>query len=185
MAGGIARKGPIHGSGVPIEAYRSDARALSPSDFEDLHGNAFLLCTAAELREPTGPAVTEVNLEVFDEPASERTSSLSLLAYPVTRSQRSVGHLVTVGRTSNNDVVIPDLSVSRFHAFLKRGENGRFQIQDAKSTNGSTVNGSSVPAQGLGPPVDLKRGDNVRLGQVELTFLDATGLQDFVNAQAG
>jgi hypothetical protein len=177
------QKEPRHGSGLPFEAFRADARRLPPSDFEECHGSGFLLLTAAELNEPAGPASTEVHLVGVDEPASERTASLSLLAYPLRRTGRSAGHLVTVGRTSNNDVVIPDLSVSRFHAFVKPVGDGRFQIQDANSTNGTTVNGTSVPAQGHGLAVDLKSGDNVRLGQVELTFLSAQALREFVLAR--
>jgi hypothetical protein len=173
----------MHGSGLPFGAFREDARRLSLADFEQCHGSGFLLLTAAELSEPPGPASTEVHLVGIDEPASDRTASLSLLAYPLLRTERSAGHLVTVGRTSNNDVVIPDLSVSRFHAFLKPVAEGRFQIQDANSTNGTTVNSTSVPAQGHGLGVDLKSGDNVRLGQVELTFLSAQALRDFVLAR--
>jgi hypothetical protein len=170
------------GSGVPLEEYREDASRLSPTDFEECHGSAFLLLTAAELNEPSGPASTEVNLVGVDEPASERTASLSLLIYPLRRTERSAGHLVTLGRTSNNDVVIPDLSVSRFHAFVKPLGSEHFQIQDANSTNGSSVNGTPVLGQGNGPAADLKSGDNVRLGQVELTFLSAQALRDFVLA---
>ena len=80
----------------------------------------------------------------------------------------------------NNDVVIPDPSVSRMHALVKRGECGVFLMLDAGSSNGTTVNGISVLARGHGPPSELKPGDNVRLGRVESTFLDARSLQDFV-----
>jgi hypothetical protein len=173
------------GTGVPFEVFRADARSLSPADFEERHGDAFLVLSAAELNVPTGPATTEVHLAFDDEEGSACTANLELLAYPVQRTERSAGHLVTLGRTSNNDVVIPDLSVSRFHAFVKPDGNGHFQIQDATSTNGTTVNGTSVPAQGHGPAVDIKSGDNVRLGQVELTFLDAEALREFVLAHDG
>jgi pSer/pThr/pTyr-binding forkhead associated (FHA) protein len=93
-----------------------------------------------------------------------------------------VGHLITLGRTANNDVVVPDVSVSRFHAFVKAQEGGPMQIQDAKSTNGTTVNGSSIPAQGHGPAVDLKSGDSIRIGQVEFTFVDAAAMREFALA---
>lgn len=170
-----------HGTGVILDRFRDDARNLSPSDFEERHGAGFLLLTATPLQVPPGPAMTEVRLD-DDGPGSECTANVSLLAYPLVRSQRSAGHLITVGRTSNNDVVIPDLSVSRFHAFLKLGPNGGFQLQDASSTNGTTVNGNSVPAQGHGAAVDLKSGDSLRVGQVEFTFLSAPALQDFARA---
>ena len=50
-------------------------------------------------------------------------------------------------------------------------------MQDAGSTNGTTVNGHAVPRQGHGPPTELSSGDDVRLGQVELTFLDSDALR--------
>ena len=180
MSDSESRKKGRPGSGLTFESFRADARDLSLADFEERYGSAFF--TAAELRGPTGPAMTEVTLDRLDEPGSEHTACVSLLAYPLLRTGRSVGHLITVGRTSNNDVVIPDVSVSRFHAFVKPPDDGRFQIQDASSKNGTTVNGTSVPAQGHGPAVDLKSGDNVRLGQVELTFLSAEALREFVLA---
>ncbi len=182
MSDSESHKKERRAGGLMLESFRADARDLSPADFEERHGSAFLLLTAAELREPTGPAKTEVALDGVDERGSEPTACLSLLVYPLLRSGRSVGHLITVGRTSNNDVVIPDVSVSRFHAFVKPPGDGHFQIQDANSMNGTTVNGTSVPAQGHGPAVDLKSGDNVRLGHVELTFLSAEALREFVLA---
>ena len=159
---------------------RSDARILSPPDFEARHGSAFLLLTAADLATPSGPATTEVRLLMDgEEVPADSTASLSLVAFPVKRTGRSVGHLVTVGRASNNDVAIPDLSISRFHAFLKSRADGGWQLQDAGSTNGTTVNGRAVPQQGHGAPVELSAGDDVRLGQVGLTFLPAEQLRAF------
>jgi pSer/pThr/pTyr-binding forkhead associated (FHA) protein len=107
---------------------------------------------------------------------SAHTGSLSTLVFPV----RSAVHIVTVGRAAGNDVVIPDPSVSRTHALLKPDENGVFLMLDASSSNGTTVNGISVLARGHGPPSELKPGDNVRLGRVEFTFVDARSLHEFV-----
>jgi len=169
----------MHGTGIPIRSLREDARSLSTAEFEDRHGSGFLLLSAADLHQPTGPMSTEVNIVGIDAPA-ERTASLSLVAYSLRRTERSVGHLVTIGRTGNNDVVVNDISISRFHAFAKQGPEGKIYIQDANSTNGTGVNGIPVCSQGHGPASDLKSGDNVRLGQVEFTFLDAKALQSFV-----
>jgi hypothetical protein len=177
---GTAPSQSVRGSGVPISDLRPDARILAPAEFEARHGAAFLLLTAADLATPSGPATTEVRLLVDgEESPADSTASLSLVAFPVRRTGRSVGHLITVGRASNNDVAIPDLSISRFHAFLKPRTDGGFQLQDAGSTNGSTVNGRAVPQQGHGAPVDLAAGDTVRLGQVELTFLPSEQLRAF------
>ena len=74
---------------------------------------------------------------------------------------------------------MPDVSISRFHAFVKEGGNGGWVMQDAGSTNGTTVNGQSVARQGHGPAAELSSGDDVRLGQLDLTFLDVEALLSF------
>ena len=172
------------GTGIRLRELSPDARELSKADFEERHGSGFLLRSAAENERPTDPAATQVAV-LFDPqrtPEPGESATLSLLAYPLLRSSRSVAPLITIGRTPNNDVVIPDLSVSRFHAFLKAPGDCGFQLQDAGSVNGTAVNSDPVSPQGSGPPVELKSGDNVRLGRVEMTFLDAPALREFVRA---
>jgi len=167
------------GSGVPIRELREAARGLPRAEFEERHGSAFLLLSAADLSTPR-PTITEVRLDDDGVPRrAESTASLSLVVYALRRSGRSASHLITLGRADDNDVVVPDVSISRFHAFVKQGANGRWLMQDAGSTNGTTVNGHSVPRQGNGPPAELCAGDDVRLGQVELTFLDSEALVSF------
>jgi hypothetical protein len=166
------------GSGVPIRELRGDAKALAREEFEERHGRAFLLLSAVELTAGR-PSITEVRLDGDSKARAESTASLSLVVFAVRRSDQSASHLITVGRAPDNDVVVPDVSISRFHAFLKEGGAGYWVMQDAGSTNGTTVNGHSVPRQGHGPPVELSSGDDVRLGQVELTFLDGEALVSF------
>ena len=47
------------------------------------------------------------------------------------------------------------------------------------TVNGTTVNGQAVPRQGHGPACELSSGADVRLGQVDLTFLDSAALVSF------
>lgn len=162
----------------PIEAFVADAQRLSAPEFEERHGSAFLLLTASALTRPECGAPTRVELSDAPDRGDERTAGVSVVVFPVRRGAGAAAHLVTIGRATNNDLVIPDLSVSRFHAFLKR-ENGSLRLQDAGSTNGTLVNASAVPTRGTGPPVALKPGDSVRLGQVDFTFLDAGSLRRF------
>ena len=166
------------GSGVPIRDLRADAKALARDEFEERHGRAFLVLSAAELT-AARPTITEVRLDDDCHARVESTASLSLIVFEVRRNGRSASHLITLGRAPDNDVVVPDVSVSRFHAFVKEGGTRHWLMQDAGSTNGTTVNGHSVPRQGNGPPTELTSGDDVRLGQVELTFLDSEALVSF------
>jgi hypothetical protein len=170
------------GSGAPIERFREDVAGLSPADFEERHGSAFLLLSAAGMRQVKSVTSTELFLlEEEKDEVLEPTAGLSVLVFPVRPASRSHTHLVTVGRTSKNDVSIPDISVSRFHAFFKRGPGGELQLHDTGSTNGTTVNSLSVCTKEAGPPTNLTTGDNVRFGQIEMTFLEAEALRSFVS----
>jgi hypothetical protein len=165
------------GTGLPLEDLEDAARALSVDAFQQRYGRGFLLVTAARVDGRRGETTTHLLLD--DDPAG-RTADLGHCVYPLRPQPGSPGQLVTLGRESRHDVVIPDASVSRFHAFAKLADDGRFLLQDAGSTNGTSVNGASVPGRGAGPPTPLGPGDTVRLGQIEFTFTDAAGLRSFV-----
>jgi hypothetical protein len=166
------------GSALLLEALAGDARAMAPDAFAQKHGNAFLLFTAKRLDGPESTNSTKLLLDGDDEPAG-RTANLAVVVFPLRPKDAAKGSMVTLGRESRQDVVIPDMSVSRFHAFAKPGPDGALLLQDAGSTNGTTVNGESVLTASAGPARRLKPGDNVRLGHVELTFTDARALRDF------
>jgi hypothetical protein len=169
------------GSAIPIESLAADARSLAPDAFAARHGNGFLLFTAKRLDGPESTNSTKLMLDDGgdDEARDGRTAGLAVVVYPMRSRDPAKGPIVTLGRESKQDVVIPDMSVSRFHAFAKPGPDGAFLLQDAGSTNGTTVNGQSVLSTGAGPPRRLAPGDNVRLGHIELTFTDARALREF------
>jgi ABC-type multidrug transport system ATPase subunit len=52
--------------------------------------------------------------------------------------------LLRIGRAQDNQVVIADLSVSRYHAELRRNPRGGYTIVDLGSHNGTFVNGQRV-----------------------------------------
>jgi FHA domain/ABC-2 type transporter len=70
--------------------------------------------------------------------------------------------LVRIGRTADNDIVLDDPRVSSYHARLIVSE-GRTQIEDAGSSNGTTVNAPDNPAR---KAIDLTEADTVYLGSM-------------------
>jgi ABC-type multidrug transport system ATPase subunit/ABC-type multidrug transport system permease subunit len=70
---------------------------------------------------------------------------------------------VTIGRSSDNDIVIQDVLASRHHAFLTETPLGT-EIRDAHSVNGTFVNGVRVGS------AILTEGDVVTIGNVDLVF---------------
>jgi len=81
-------------------------------------------------------------------------------------------NFVSIGRTRNNDVVLPDLSISKFHAFL-RPDHGCYKIQDAGSQNGTWIGDQRMTGK---EALAMVPGLVLRLGAVQLTYLDAAGL---------
>jgi ABC-type multidrug transport system ATPase subunit len=52
--------------------------------------------------------------------------------------------VLRIGRSDDNDVVVPDLRVSRYHAELRRALGGDYEITDLGSHNGTFVNGQRI-----------------------------------------
>jgi ABC transport system ATP-binding/permease protein len=81
--------------------------------------------------------------------------------------------VLRIGRADDNDVVVADLSVSRWHAELRRAAGGGFQLTDLGSHNGTFVNG-----QRLDGSVAVTEADVIGIGLA--TFrLDGDQLQEF------
>lgn len=73
------------------------------------------------------------------------------------------GPLISIGRASDNDVIVDDALVSRHHCQLKL-QHGAYSFADLGSRNGSFVNGQPVSEIALGP------GDRIRIGSTEIEF---------------
>ncbi|MEV5547939.1 FHA domain-containing protein [Streptomyces sp. NPDC052309] len=73
---------------------------------------------------------------------------------PTTFHQFSLGRVMRIGRALENDLVVSDLQVSRNHAEFHATPDGRMEIRDLGSHNGTYVNGQPIPKGGsqlLGP----------------------------------
>jgi hypothetical protein len=79
---------------------------------------------------------------------------------------------ITIGRTSNNDVVIADTSVSRLHAYVRRIGDA-WSVADAGSKNGTSLRGAALEARKERP---LPSRALLRIGDVDLTFYVAADL---------
>jgi hypothetical protein len=75
------------------------------------------------------------------------------------------GTSLTIGRSADNDLVLPDGRVSRHHARIA-GRRGTLVYADLGSTNGSRVNGVPVGELVLGVGDRIEIGDSVVLVEV-------------------
>lgn len=73
---------------------------------------------------------------------------------PTTFHQLDLGRVMRIGRALENELVVSDLQVSRLHAEFRATPDGRFEIRDLGSHNGTYVNGQPLHKSGsalLGP----------------------------------
>lgn len=71
---------------------------------------------------------------------------------------------VTVGRDDRSDIYIPNVSVSRNHAVIRRNGNG-FTVQDLNSVNGTIVNGNTLRSVHR-----LADGDVIQINSTKLFY---------------
>jgi pSer/pThr/pTyr-binding forkhead associated (FHA) protein len=77
------------------------------------------------------------------------------------------GDALRVGRMRENDIVISNASVSRFHAVLRR-EKGKVILEDSGSENGCYVNGTRIVNS-----IVLAAGDEILIGKHHLVLSEA------------
>lgn len=73
--------------------------------------------------------------------------------------------VITIGRSSKNDVVLNHVNVSRVHCQIIQYDNGTFSIVDFRSTNGTYVNGARINGQAV-----LNGNDRVQVAGVEFAW---------------
>lgn len=73
---------------------------------------------------------------------------------------------ISIGRASDNDVVIDSKLASRYHALIQKIKDD-YYIKDLDSTNGTLLNGQTLPK---GKYVKLGHNDTVSIGKTNLTI---------------
>jgi hypothetical protein len=104
------------------------------------------------------------------------------LLLPVAKRSGANGFtgMITLGRATNNDLVIKHRQISKFHAYF-RAVSGKWAIHDAASTNGTWVDGRRAPPE---RGVPLRSGSTLVFGSdaVNATFLTPEALADLVES---
>lgn len=132
-----------------------------------------------------GSASSGEPLEVYPTvgpPAHARTQTVATPTPPVGETTvarpptavYNMGHLdIRIGRATDNQVVLDDLLVSRYHAVLRRTGN-QWELVDNHSANGTYVNGNRIVRAIIGP------NDIVGIGH-QLLHLSGDQLVEYVD----
>ncbi len=86
------------------------------------------------------------------------------------------GH-ISVGRTQNLDVAIVRAGISKFHAFFSQDGQGRYQLTDKESKNGTFVDGERLAP---GEAQRIQDGDQIRFASHAFLFMQPLSFVRFV-----
>ncbi len=106
------------------------------------------------------------NMEAPSDPFAAPAKDLTAYLYDITHDRAFTLNRprMSIGRESVNQVVIPDINVSRSHAEIRQEANGAWVLIDLGSTNGTWVNGRRIKSAAL------KDADMIRIGTTDVEF---------------
>ncbi|MEU1427520.1 FHA domain-containing protein [Nocardia sp. NPDC005746] len=100
----------------------------------------------------------EATVTLFEPGLPRRVSRSSPPATQPSAVVRIVSGTLRIGRAADNDIVVPDLMVSRHHAELQVIDEGKYRVVDLDSHNGTYVNGHRIET------ADLSESDLIGMG---------------------
>lgn len=156
---------------------------LTREKFLAAHPDAVLLQLNEVGSELNSGATSPAGFRTLEiDPSSIRKKAQKLLALPVLELKKrhganAFGLMVTLGRATNNDIVLPHQAISKFHVSFVKARDGTWMIEDA-SSNGTWVDERKLLSRQRTP---LRTGALIDLAHaVAFTFLVPERLYDEV-----
>ena len=167
-----------------LKAFREKYGALPKDGFVSKFPDPFLVIDYDRGKERSTDFITISQ----NEPGEKRMVGLGsdnerkqkALVAPLTKSDRNTfSTMITLGRASNNDVIVRHESVSKFHAFFRRDPaSDSLTVWDAGSTYGTTLEGKKLRQGEAG---HLKSGITLMISEVvQATFLSSLDFYDYL-----
>jgi hypothetical protein len=114
--------------------------------------------------------------------AATRPTATSPVVYEVVKNAtNAMPSAVTLGRTPNNDLVIEDNSVSRFHCYIVTGPGRVLSVVDADSSQGTWLNGTRLEPKA---PTPLHDREVLKVAEVTLTYYEPPSFVDYLDRLA-
>ena len=163
---------------VYVKDYAAELRRVGDVVFKGRYRSPFLIVTgrAAELvDEPAGRDKT-----VLSAPSPDGAKETAIInrVFPVTKAQHAPRGPIVLGRSGENDVAIPEYSISRRQCFFEFEPEG-ITVTDCGSTNGTLLGGSRLEP---GEPTLIRDGMSITFGRFAFVFRTAVGFHGFIKS---
>ncbi|MBF0370724.1 MAG: FHA domain-containing protein [Magnetococcales bacterium] len=118
------------------------------------------------------PLESEKGVEV----ASSGSEALSRAVFPLFKLDATLSgspvDRFTIGRSHDNDLIVPDYTVSKNQAVVRMGTSRRFFIKDTNATNPTLINGEPCGED----EVPLSEGETVQFGRFRFVLLSPSAI---------
>jgi len=111
----------------------------------------------------SAPIPTEIATRALGLPRPSQSHTLLVVSGQARGSRATVSGLLRIGKAPDNDLVLPDASVSRYHCEIEASAHGMV-VRDLGSTNHTRIGRSKIQTATLEP------GTTLTVGDVELTL---------------
>ena len=162
-----------------IEDYIRGSRKLTLDAFVKLYGHPVLMrWSDAGERQGTDVFGT-VDVRLGERMPTGNRPSPEAAVISVVKRSNLFSDMITCGRAKNNDVVLPESGISKFHAWITaEPKDGKWAVADGSSRNGTFLNGKRLSPD---EPVPLNDGDKISLSpRSEFIFYTPGGFFDML-----
>ncbi len=115
---------------------------------------------------PRGARTFRIDLNELNRQLHEQRSKSLVL--PMRKRLETFPSMISLGRTANNDLVVDDAQISKFHASF-RFRDGELEVEDAGSANGTFIGRAKLVK---GVPRLLRRGETIHFGTLAFDLYD-------------
>ncbi len=166
--------------------YLRNLKNLGPEEFLATYPHPVLLenylTSSSKTRLARVETVEEMDVEslLFSTKSLRDDNLLQARVIPLEkRDKNSAERMLFVGRTPDNDIVLPNKMVSKLHAYFCQVPGSEImQLVDMNSTNGTFVNNWRLPPS---VKTNLKDADVISFGpEIRLEFFSARGFYELL-----
>jgi hypothetical protein len=162
-----------------VDDFVAELKRLGEVAFRKRHRAPVLIVTGRATRGKRADT-EEVTRLVSLKSSGKHRASLALVhrVFPLTKAPHAPAGPVVVGRTAENDVSIPEYSISKRHCAFEAMKDGLMTVSDCGSTNGTTLNGTPLER---GVRVPLCGGERITMGRFTFVYETPAGFLEFVS----
>ena len=161
-----------------LKDYQEELRRVGDVVFKSRHRSPVLI-VVGKAGELVGESQS-MDKTMVAAPSSESARTVALLnrVFPVAKAPHTPRGPVRLGRSGENDVAIPEYSISKSQCYFDFEPEG-IKITDCGSTNGTIVDDKPIPPS---EPVLIKDGARISLGRFAFEFRTAVGFHAAVKS---